>query len=290
MAIQNASRTATRARVWKRLMEEVPFQPATNWLRAIELPVLAASLPPQGCGLDVGCGDGTLTRILLEIVAARWDLVGIDIDLAEASLARDSGAYQQVIIARADQIPLLEGRLDFAFANSVLEHIPLLPAALAEIARCLKPGGIFLATVPSAQFHECLRGPGRLRRITRQEYLKEIDERLSHFHYWSPERWDSELRAVGLQPEPISWYLSRAQVQVWERWSNWTGGLMYRLVKGHRRPIEIQRALGLRRRPPRLLRSLASLLACSVRWQDNPRESDTHPCGCLLVRALKPIP
>ncbi len=269
-------------------MEEAPFQPATNWLRAIELPVLAAALPTQGRGLDVGCGDGALSMILRELVAGRWNLIGIDLDPAEASLAKALGVYEWVAVARADQIPLPDASLDFAFANSVLEHIPDLPAALAELARCLKPSGLFLATVPSPHFHECLQGPGWMRRMTREEYLKEVDERLSHFHYWSPEHWGRELRAVGLEPEPISWYLSRAQVQIWERWSNRTGGLMYRLGRRQCRPIEIQRALALRRRLPRLLRPLGFLIARLVgprAWCRNGDGSDLN--GCLLVRARK---
>jgi SAM-dependent methyltransferase len=290
MMVRDDSILEARARVWKRLMEEEPFQPATNWLRAIELPVLAASLPAEGLGLDVGCGDGALTSILSELVAGRRRLVGIDFDAAEASLASGTGGYAHVVISRADRIPLLDASFDFAFANSVLEHIPALSAALAEIARCLKPGGLFLATVPSPQFHDCLLGPGWMRRMTRQEYLKEIDERLMHFHYWSPERWSSELGAVGLQPGPISWYLSRAQVQIWERWSNRTGGLLYWLFRGRHRPIEIQRALGLRGVNPRLMRSLGSLIARSVRrraWSQSETDADLN--GCLLVRAWKPI-
>ncbi len=271
-------------------MEETPFQPATNWMRSIELPVLAASLPSQGCGLDVGCGDGALSRILGELVAGQREMIGIDIDPPEAALAKAANVYAWVAIARADQIPLSDACLDFAFANSVLEHIPDLGAVLAEIARCLKPGGLFVATVPSSQFHECLRGPGLLRRISREEYLREVDARLSHFHYWSPGRWDRELRDVGLEPEPISGYFSRAQVQIWERWSNRTGGLLYRLSRRKRRPIEIQRTLGMRRGLPGSLSPLGSLIARLVgprAWSEDQDASDLN--GCFLVRRARPL-
>ena len=181
--------------MWQRLMAVAPYQPATNFWRAIELPVLASSLPKQGRGLDIGCGDGTLTTILQQLVGGAWDLTGVDVDASEVALSRNSGVYNRVAVARADQLPLPDACLDFVFANSVLEHIPQLTLALAELARCLRPDGLFLATVPSPEFHKCLRGPGWMRRIDRNRYLAELDERLLHYHYWSADRWNCELRS-----------------------------------------------------------------------------------------------
>ena len=59
---------------------------------------------PAGRGLDLGCGDGLLTQILLEGVGAR-NMVGVDPDPAEASQARMLGIYATVHQAGGERIP-----------------------------------------------------------------------------------------------------------------------------------------------------------------------------------------
>ena len=56
-----------------------PAQPATAFWRAIEIGVLARRGLPEGLGLDLGCGDGILTDILLRQTGPRT-LVGVDVD------------------------------------------------------------------------------------------------------------------------------------------------------------------------------------------------------------------
>src|SRR5262245_6219946 len=157
-----------RRRLLRRFMAEAPFQPATNLWRSIELPVLASALPRTGRGLDVGCGDGVLTRILSELADADWRLTGIDPDPAEIDLAKATGFFESLHETGADRTAEPDASFDFAFANSVLEHIPDLPPCLAEIARVLKSGGAFYATVPSPGLHTFMRGPGLTRRIDRR--------------------------------------------------------------------------------------------------------------------------
>jgi SAM-dependent methyltransferase len=281
--------TDVRRRLLRRFMAEAPFQPATNLWRAIELPVLADALPRTGRGLDVGCGDGVLTRLLAELAHADWRLVGIDPDPAEIALAQATGFFEGLHETGADRIAEPDGSFDFAFANSVLEHIPELPPCLAEIARVLKPGGAFYATVPSPGLHTHMRGPGALRRIDRKTYLEETDRRLLHFRYPSVDEWRELLTAAGLELTTARGYLTRKQVRRWETWTNWTGGLLYRLKGSKSRPIEIQRSLGLRRGLPRPLRFVGGPLAWTagmgVLDDDSQAPAET---ACLLVVGRKP--
>jgi SAM-dependent methyltransferase len=282
------ARSTVRLGLLRRFMEEAPFQPATNLWRAVELPVLATALPRDGWGLDVGCGDGVLTGILRDLVGARWQLVGLDPEPAETALAAGSGQYVRLHTVPADRIPEPDAAFDFAFANSVLEHIPNLPDCLPEIARCLKQGGLFAATVPSDRLHDCLAGPDWTRWLSRAEYLRETDRRIAHVNYWSPPRWSEELGRAGFEAVEARPYLSARQVRRWEVWANWTGGLLYRLKGGTTPPVGIQRQLNLRRPLPERLRPLAMPLARVLSrgvLADEARAGE--PSGCLLVTARR---
>jgi SAM-dependent methyltransferase len=283
-----------------RFMREAPAQPATNLWRAIELPVLAKAMPQAGRGLDVGCGDGVLTGVLCDLLSRsgpdpakrpEWDLVGIDPDAAETNLAQQTGSYTAVFTTGATSLPFPESSFDFVFANSVLEHIADLPGSLMEIGRCLRPGGVLLATVPAPEMHDCLAGPGWIWPMPRQQYLRELDRRLVHLQYWSIEQWREQLGRAGLLLESAEAYLLQKQMRRWELWSNWTGGLLYRLWGRKKKPIAIQRALHMRRGLPRFLHFLAPLLASLVgRGVLGLSVAPGDRCGCVLVRARKRLP
>jgi hypothetical protein len=147
------------------------------------------------------------------------------------------------------------------------------------MARCLKPGGLFAATVPSAHFHHCLAS----------SELKEIDERLAHFHYWDERRWHDELIGAGLVPQPLEHYMSVRQVQRWEAWSNWTGGLLYRLGGRKKKPVALQFQLGMRRGLPSAGRIVARPLAGIVgRGLFGHSDPDVSRNGGSLILAHKP--
>jgi SAM-dependent methyltransferase len=282
-------RGARARRLLRDFMADAPFQPATNLWRAIEIPILADALPRQGRGLDVGCGDGVLTRLLARLAddslaAGRWTLVGIDPDPAETALAEAEKFYAAVHTTGADRVPEPAASFDFAFANSVLEHIPDLPPCLTEIGRCLKPGGEFYATVPSPGLHKLMRGPSFLRRISREDYLAETDRRLLHFRYPSVDDWRAMLDAAGFDLVSARGYLTARQVCRWERWTNCTGGLLYRLKGAKARPIEIQRQFGMRRAMPKPLKLLAGPLAWAAgRGVLDDDATNPNETACLLV-------
>jgi SAM-dependent methyltransferase len=282
-------RGARARRLLRDFMADAPFQPATNLWRAIEIPILADALPRSGRGLDVGCGDGVLTRLLARLAddslaAGRWTLVGIDPDPAETALAEAEKFYAAVHTTGADRVPEPDASFDFAFANSVLEHIPDLAPCLTEIGRCLKPGGEFYATVPSPGLHKLMRGPSFLRRISRDDYLAETDRRLLHFRYPSVDDWRAMLDAAGFDLVSARGYLTSRQVCRWERWTNCTGGLLYRLKGAKARPIEIQRQFGMRRAMPKPLKLLAGPLAWAAgRGVLDDDATNPNETACLLV-------
>ena len=197
---------------------------------------------PWGVGLDLGCGDGKLTAILDEMCgdAADRTWVGVDIDPDETALARSMGLYARVHTGSADRIDEPDESFDFAFSNSVLEHVEPIQAVLREASRVLKRGGRFIATVPGPGFHDCLAGGGASP-AGRAAYLRETDARCAHLRYWSQAEWRAELAAAGLELAIARPYLTERQVRRWETLATWTGGLAYRVFGKTRRPIEVQR-------------------------------------------------
>lgn len=268
-----------------RFLHDYPFQPATALFRAVEIGDLLEAPFPTGYGLDLGCGDGLLTRIVLERVGPRR-VVGVDPDPGEAELARRLGIYERVLTVAGDAIPVPDATFDWVCSNSVLEHIDAIEGVLHEVARVLKPGGVFLFTVPADGFHACLGGP-ILPWVSRHHYLQALDTRVAHRRYWSTENWRQHLLAVGLQITSASPYFGQRALRRWETISRLTAGLLYAAYGRRREPIEIQRKLGLRRAgltlPTPLATMFSRLLAAGLPGSASPGE----PTACLRVVALK---
>ena len=98
--------------------------------------------------LEIGAGPGLVTDLLIER-APRVTAVELDVDLADALRARMAGHPVDVVTADATALPLPSGRFSAAACFTMLHHIPdpaLQDAALVELARVLRPGGVLLGT------------------------------------------------------------------------------------------------------------------------------------------------
>jgi len=92
--------------------------------------------------LDAGCGGGLVAR---ELAAAGAEVVGVDRSLGSLGVARRAaGARFRSAQGRLERLPFADASFDAVVAADVLEHLPDLPAAVAELARVLAPGGSFL--------------------------------------------------------------------------------------------------------------------------------------------------
>lgn len=107
---------------------------------------LAPHLRPGMRLIDCGCGPGSITVDLARAVAP-GETIGIDLRadaLTQArALARERG-MAHVTFHRASiyRLPFADGAFDAAFACAVLQHLADPVAALGEIRRVLKPGGV----------------------------------------------------------------------------------------------------------------------------------------------------
>lgn len=106
-------------------------------------PHLLAHLRAGDDLLDVGCGPGTITADLAERVAP-GRVVGIDRSAEVVALAGDHHRSDRLEFRIADlmQLPFDDDSFDVVHAHQVLQHLDDPVAALVELRRVCRPGGI----------------------------------------------------------------------------------------------------------------------------------------------------
>jgi SAM-dependent methyltransferase len=104
----------------------------------------------QGRLLDVGCGGGTH---MLAFREAGWMPVGVDASDQQLALARARGC--DVLHARGEELPFDDASFDAAVSMWTHTDVEDFPAVLREVARVLRPGGIFVYL----GVHPCFVGP-----------------------------------------------------------------------------------------------------------------------------------
>jgi SAM-dependent methyltransferase len=208
------------------------FAPPVALWRAVELRAAAKETYPQPL-LDLGCGDGQIASILF---GAGGVSVGVDPWAAQVKKAALSGAYRQVQQADGYHLPFAGRSFSTVFSNSVLEHIPDIAPVIREVGRVLisphapgaGTGGKFVFTVPSDVFPQLLYhyqarisagdSMGAIR------YISEVDARLAHHHYHTPDEWSDLLEQGGMELEKHHYYMPERTEQLWDRMNAHFGG------------------------------------------------------------------
>ncbi|HEX4430569.1 MAG TPA: class I SAM-dependent methyltransferase [Frankiaceae bacterium] len=102
--------------------------------------------------LDLGCGAG---RHAAEACRRGATVVALDMSAPDLKEARDrlgevDAERKRSLPVQGDalRLPFADGTFDRIIAAEVLEHIPADEAAMAELARVLRPGGLVAVTVP----------------------------------------------------------------------------------------------------------------------------------------------
>ncbi|MCC7492246.1 MAG: class I SAM-dependent methyltransferase [Fimbriimonadaceae bacterium] len=116
--------------------------------------VIEAVKPGPGSFLDVGCSYGTMLKAGAE---RGWSTHGVDIAPAMIDYAKTVG--QDVRLGSLTKIPYDDDTFDVIHARHVLEHDIQTYAALAELRRVMKPGGILVVEVPDGDCARTRRNP-----------------------------------------------------------------------------------------------------------------------------------
>jgi ubiquinone/menaquinone biosynthesis C-methylase UbiE len=128
--------------LWERLPNEL--EPPDLAVRA---GFARANVHPGDRVLDLGCGEGDLTAVLVQAGART-----LGVDVAEAALARARRRHPQLSFERVPidaQLPFTDGTFDVVWGSEVIEHVADTARWLSEIRRILVPRGRLLLTTPN---------------------------------------------------------------------------------------------------------------------------------------------
>jgi SAM-dependent methyltransferase len=155
--------------------------------RRVYAPWLARALAYESTAaldvLDVGCGQGI---DLVEYASAGARATGIDLTPRHVELARSHieamGLCATVVRGDAESLPFEDASFDRVASNGVLHHTPDMDAALREIRRVLRPGGIARIIVYNRRSFHYWLSQVMMRGVLERELLKEgsMEAVLSH--------------------------------------------------------------------------------------------------------------
>ena len=153
--------------------------------------------------LDLGCGSGNLTRHLLEL---GFEVVAADVSPRFLDLVERRFEGAPLTTRRIDGRglgSLADGSFDLAAAYSVLHHVPDYLAAVAEMARVTRPGGIVFID------HE--HGPAYWRDdLDYREFVRRA-RRFDWRKFLVPHNYYGKLRRLLIDPK----YSNEGDIHVW---------------------------------------------------------------------------
>jgi 2-polyprenyl-3-methyl-5-hydroxy-6-metoxy-1,4-benzoquinol methylase len=153
--------------------------------------------------LDVGCGEGVLTREWAERLGD-GRVVGIDLDdpKLRAEWAARTRPNLEFRVEEATSLSFHDDEFDMVAAIEVLEHVPDPEATVAEMARVARSR--LLVSVPREPLWRALN-------MARGAYLRDLGNTPGHVNHWSRRAFVSLLSRYGTVEEarsPFPWTMA----------------------------------------------------------------------------------
>jgi len=134
-------RASRRVAVALRIPSDKPFWQAFERAAGQRL----RDLPPGATVLDLGGGRRCVYAGALESAAP---LRMVAVDVAPGELALNTDVSETRVANVAEQLPFEDASVDLVLSRALLEHIDGIPAAVANMARVMRPGARTLHFVP----------------------------------------------------------------------------------------------------------------------------------------------
>jgi len=126
--------------------------------------------------LEVGCSRGHLTRL---VQSEAPNTIGFDINAAAVARAVTHG----LSVMDAERLQFADACFDKVFSFHCVEHVPDLGAAMREMDRVLKPGGLLLLVYPAEPIRGLYVVPTAWRLFRNPARARDL-----HLHRLSPKR------------------------------------------------------------------------------------------------------
>lgn len=181
----------------------------SNWDDRLFREIILSSVDAQSIILDLGAGAGIVPQMNFKGEVGR--VCGVDLDPRVVS----NPFLDEGRVSDAGRIPYAASEFDLVFSDNVMEHIDNPAEVFAEVARVLKPGGIFLFKTPNRAHYMPM-----IARLTphwfhqwvnKKRGRAEVDTFPTRYRVNNPEavyRWASE---AGLEVSEISLVESRPE-------------------------------------------------------------------------------
>ena len=114
-----------------------------RWTRALSERMVEFARFPEGPLLDVGCGTGSLAAAR----ATRGPAGGVDVAVPYVSYANEHAAGPRFVAGEASRLPFADGAFAGAAAQLVLNFVGDPVAAVKEMRRVTRKGGVIIACV-----------------------------------------------------------------------------------------------------------------------------------------------
>ncbi len=154
--------------------------------RILETLLDGLDLDPDAALVEVGCGTGANVPVLRKF----GKTLGLDRSRQALETARD--AFDHVLLADADRLPLASDSTGLVCALDVVEHLDDDLGALKEMVRVLRPGGKLLVFVPAFRFlwglqdemshHKRRYRKGQIMDLVRRSGARVL--RAGYFNFW----------------------------------------------------------------------------------------------------------